>query len=111
MCTMPGTFRHFAAMEQVEMSNATYGFTAFNVNAAPASHGVYVLYDSTGIIYIGRAAGDGVTIRSRLQSHLHGNEASEDPMVRDVRCGARARGMRGERSGRGFLRGRVRPTR
>jgi hypothetical protein len=56
------------------MSNNIYAFTQTNVNAAPATHGIYVLYTGNEITYIGRAAGDGVTIRSRLQSHLSGNE-------------------------------------
>ena len=51
-----------------------YAFTDKNVNNAPASHGVYVLYDGDVTIYIGRASGEGVTIRSRLKSHKAGNE-------------------------------------
>ncbi len=70
-----------------------YAFTESNINNAPAEHGVYALYDpsplvteSSGpfpsvrrrsgdlIIYIGRASGDGVTIRSRLKSHYRGDE-------------------------------------
>lgn len=56
------------------MSNETLAFNVWNVNAAPEAHGVYVLYNSTGIIYIGRASGLGVTIRSRLQAHIRGDE-------------------------------------
>ncbi len=70
-----------------------YVFTERNINNAPAEHGVYVLYDNTPLvtefsgpfpsmrrrrgdltIYIGRASGDGVTIRSRLMSHYRGDE-------------------------------------
>ncbi len=51
-----------------------YAFTESNVNDAPAEHGVYALYDGDVTIYIGRASGDGVTIRSRLQSHYRGDE-------------------------------------
>ncbi len=51
-----------------------YAFTEDNVNLAPAEHGVYELYDADVTIYIGRASGDGVTIRSRLQSHWRGDE-------------------------------------
>ncbi len=51
-----------------------YGFTESNVNKEPAEHGVYALYDKNEIIYIGRASGDGVTIRSRLKSHYRGDE-------------------------------------
>lgn len=50
-------------------------FIEENVNTAPNSHGVYGLYDSRGnVTYYGRAAGDGVTIRSRLRSHLRGDD-------------------------------------
>ena len=51
-----------------------YPFTEENVNKAPAEHGVYQLYDGDVTIYIGRASGEGVTIRSRLQSHYRGDE-------------------------------------
>ena len=51
-----------------------YAFTEDNVNKAPDDHGVYQLLDGDVTIYYGRAAGDGVTIRSRLQSHRNGNE-------------------------------------
>lgn len=53
-------------------------FTKENVDKAPAKHGVYELYDKDNgnyeLIYIGKASGKGVTIRSRLQSHLRGDE-------------------------------------
>jgi len=58
------------------ISGDKYEFTAKNVNKAPEGHGVYALYDGDILIYYGRAAGDGVTIRSRLQSHYAGNEGS-----------------------------------
>ena len=51
-----------------------YGFTKENVDKAPASHGVYALFENGVLTYIGRASGTGVTIRSRLQSHYSGNE-------------------------------------
>ncbi len=51
-----------------------YGFTKNNVDQAPEEHGVYALYDGDALIYYGRAAGDGVTIRSRLQDHQAGRE-------------------------------------
>ncbi len=51
-----------------------YPFTEENVNNSPAEHGVYALYDGDVTIYIGRASGEGVTIRSRLQSHHRGDE-------------------------------------
>jgi hypothetical protein len=56
------------------MSNDKYGFTQKNVNNAPEVHGVYALYDGDELIYIGRADGKGVTVRSRLQCHFRGDE-------------------------------------
>ena len=75
------------------ITGGRYAFTESNVNKAPAEHGVYVLYgpfplqtESSGpfpsmhgrrgdkTIYIGRASGDGVTIRRRLKSHYRGDE-------------------------------------
>lgn len=53
-----------------------YAFTAENVNNSPENHGVYVLYSEDVLIYIGRASGQGVTIRSRLQSHKRGDEGT-----------------------------------
>jgi len=52
----------------------TYDFTKDNVDKAPAAHGAYILYDGGELIYIGRASGNAVTIRSRLQCHLRGDE-------------------------------------
>ena len=49
-------------------------FNAPNISLASASHGIYRLYDGNTLIYIGRAEGQGVTIRSRLQSHLNGHD-------------------------------------
>jgi len=49
-------------------------FTNENVEKAPEKHGVYALYDGNTIIYNGRAAGEGVTIRSRLKDHKSGRE-------------------------------------
>lgn len=51
-----------------------YQFTKKNVDSAPAQKGVYELYRNNACTYIGRAAGEGVTIRSRLQSHFSGSE-------------------------------------
>lgn len=51
-----------------------YAFSQENVNIAPDEHGVYALYDGDVTIYIGRASGKDVTIRSRLKSHKSGNE-------------------------------------
>lgn len=58
----------------MSITGKLYDFTESNVNQAPVNHGVYQLYDGPTTIYIGRAAGDGVTIRSRLQSHRRGDE-------------------------------------
>lgn len=49
-------------------------FDRLTIQFAPAKHGVYLLFDGPELIYIGRAAGDGVTIRSRLLSHHDGHE-------------------------------------
>jgi hypothetical protein len=53
---------------------ARYPFNEKNVNASPKQHGVYAFFDGDELIYYGRAAGDNVTIRSRLRSHLLGHE-------------------------------------
>ena len=53
-----------------------YAFTKENVDRAPAERGVYALYDGSTLIYYGRAAGDYVTVRSRLQSHHSGREGA-----------------------------------
>lgn len=51
-----------------------YAFSEDNVRVAPDVHGVYKLYQGNLLIYIGRAIGQGVTIRTRLQSHFRGDE-------------------------------------
>ena len=56
------------------MSNDTYAFNEKNVNIAPDVQGIYELYDGAELIYIGRADGRTITIRSRLQSHYRGDE-------------------------------------
>lgn len=57
--------------------NATsVAFTKANVDASPDKHGVYELRKNNGSIYFGRASGDGVTIRSRLQAHQAGREGA-----------------------------------
>ena len=60
----------------MSISGELYGLSLENVNIAPAQHGVYALYQDGVTSYIGRAAGEGVTIRSRLQSHFHGHEGA-----------------------------------
>ncbi len=54
--------------------NQTFPFSQQFVDLAPSQNGVYLLYQSEALTYIGRAAGLFVTIRSRLQSHLRGDE-------------------------------------
>lgn len=50
-------------------------FTAAEIQRhAPDCKGVYFLFESGVLVYIGRAAGDTVTIRSRLYSHVRGDE-------------------------------------
>lgn len=56
------------------ISGNSYAFTKENVDKAPAKHGVYQLEQGGNVTYVGRAAGDSVTIRSRLQSHQRGDE-------------------------------------
>lgn len=51
-----------------------YAFTKENVDKSPDEKGVYALYDGDVLIYYGRASGDSVTIRTRLQSHQRGDE-------------------------------------
>ena len=56
------------------ISGDLYDFTEQNVNSAPDQAGVYALYDNGALIYIGRAQGGYVTIRSRLQDHKAGRD-------------------------------------
>ena len=56
------------------IAGSLYDFTKDNVDQSPDEHGVYALYDGQELIYYGRAAGYGVTIRSRLQDHYAGRE-------------------------------------
>ncbi len=47
--------------------------TGDNVAKSPRRHGVYALYDRRHtLIYIGKASGEGVTIRAMLEAHLAG---------------------------------------
>ena len=72
-------------------------FTEMNIKRAPAKGGIYTLYDGAGVIYHGHAAGEGVTIQSRLSDHIAGRhsvctrgawtfswEACPDPATRDA---------------------------
>lgn len=60
----------------MSISGKSYQFTEANVNGSPEEKGVYELIEDGTTIYFGRAAGDTVTIRSRLQSHFRGDEGS-----------------------------------
>ena len=62
-----------------------YLFTEKNVNNAPDEAGVYALYDGDETIYYGRATGDTVTIRSRLQDHFAGREGDCTKQATDYR--------------------------
>lgn len=54
--------------------NPPVAFNKHNVDNVVQDQGVYVLYSGDQIIYIGRAAGETTTIRSRLQDHWAGRE-------------------------------------
>lgn len=56
------------------LDDAKYTFDEKNVDNAPKQHGVYLLYADDQLIYVGRASGFGVSINSRLYSHLKGRE-------------------------------------
>ncbi|HEX6690481.1 MAG TPA: hypothetical protein VF110_04965 [Burkholderiales bacterium] len=58
-----------------------FPFTGALVAAAPEEAGVYLLWQDDEIIYVGRAAGHGTTIRSRLVDHFSGREG---PCTRDT---------------------------
>ena len=60
----------------MSINSKSYAFTEDNVNNAPENHGVYELYKNGALNYIGRASGNGVTIRTRLQSHRRGDDGS-----------------------------------
>ncbi len=51
-----------------------YAFIGVNIKRAPEEAGVYALYQNGTPIYIGRAQGGKVTIRSRLKDHMEGRE-------------------------------------
>lgn len=53
-----------------------YAFHPDNLSKAPTKAGVYGLYQGPELVYIGRAKGPNVTIRSRLQDHYAGREGS-----------------------------------
>jgi len=43
------------------------------IDKAPQKHGIYRLYDRSGLIYIGKAVARDVTIRRRLEDHQRGD--------------------------------------
>lgn len=49
-----------------------FPFTARLIAGAPEEPGVFALWEDGDVIYIGHAAGRGVTIRSRLVDHFTG---------------------------------------
>lgn len=53
-----------------------FRFIPDNVDKAPDEAGVYALYKENELIYYGRAQGNSVTIRTRLQAHLRGDDGS-----------------------------------
>jgi len=53
-----------------------FPFSATLIAAAPEELGVYLLWQDGEVIYIGRAAGHGATIRSRLVDHFSGREGA-----------------------------------
>lgn len=54
-----------------------YPFTREYILNSPVWHGVYYLYDFREIVYIGRALGAGVSIRSRLLNHKSGSNSKD----------------------------------
>jgi TPP-dependent trihydroxycyclohexane-1,2-dione (THcHDO) dehydratase len=53
-----------------------YAATAANLDISPDVAGVYELYENGNLIYIGRALGGTVTIRSRLKDHKAGRSGA-----------------------------------
>ena len=52
-------------------------FTTWQISGAPAAPGVYLLWESDEMIYVGSTRGD-VSIRSRLQDHYARRIAPHD---------------------------------
>jgi hypothetical protein len=50
-----------------------FQFNDENIDHAPKSSGVYILYSGQRVLFIGKAIGTS-TIRSKLQSHKRGDE-------------------------------------
>ena len=51
-----------------------YYFQQGMVDLVPTVQGVYFLWQGDELIYIGRAVGEGVSIKSRLNGHLAGRD-------------------------------------
>ena len=58
------------------MALKLFAFTWENIKNAPNKAGVYVLYDDSEIIYVGRAKGGNTTICSRLSDHKNGHDGT-----------------------------------
>jgi hypothetical protein len=56
----------------VPIHNELFPFTARLIAGAPEEPGVFTLWEDGEAIYIGHAAGRGMTIRSRLVDHFTG---------------------------------------
>lgn len=72
--------------ESAERPVGSQRFTDENIDRAPNAHGVYELYDGAELIYIGRAAGDGVSMRSRLRDHKSGREGDCTTQATHFHC-------------------------
>ena len=60
-----------------------YPFTKDGIGKATNEPGVYALFQDTQLIYYGRAQD---SVRSRLQSHLRGNEGRSTQAATDYQC-------------------------
>ncbi len=58
----------------MRISGLLYAFIDANLNRVPNEAGVYALYQNGTLVFIGRAQGGDVTIRSRLKDHMAGRE-------------------------------------
>jgi hypothetical protein len=58
--------------------------TEKNVNRSPRKRGVYALYRDRTLIFLGKAAGEAETIRSRLRSHLDANAQPDTRYKREL---------------------------
>jgi hypothetical protein len=56
------------------LQSPLFPFTALLLAGAPEHGGVYALWSQGELVYIGRAGGDPMTIRSRLLDHFSGQD-------------------------------------